>query len=277
VLSAQVGVIGAGGVGIEIEPFRFLLSKFTIWRRGLNKNINLKRGNFYKENISDASVLYVYLVPQTLSRLIPKFKKELKKGTRIVSYKYEINLKLLKEDKKTTKTARQLLSDSSKEAARFTENDPGRVYFNAEIPMSGLWKGLIGLHEVKHAKLYRQGEYRDGDEMDHWTEEADVFSFEHRLMEILGGEAYRARMAEMVTSLAKANPGDNPPQLQLGNPSALDLDFLDEIFGPNQSDRERTIRASTVWIDLVLRVLDQKFPDDPLGEKAHFLRQIYSS
>jgi hypothetical protein len=184
---------------------------------------------------------------------------------------------LLKEDKKTTKTARQLLSDSSKEAARFTENDPGRVYFNAEIPMSGLWKGLIGLHEVKHAKLYRQGEYRDGDEMDHWTEEADVFSFEHRLMEILGGEAYRARMAEMVTSLAKANPGDNPPQLQLGNPSALDLDFLDEIFGPNQSDRERTIRASTVWIDLVLRVLDQKFPDDPLGEKAHFLRQIYSS
>lgn len=99
-LMVAVDEFGARGVGIEIEPFRFLLSKFTIWRRGLNKDINLKRGNFYKENISDATVLYVYLVPQTLNRLIPKFKKELKKGTKIVSYKYEINLKLIKEDKK---------------------------------------------------------------------------------------------------------------------------------------------------------------------------------
>lgn len=90
---------GAKGVGIEIEPFRFLLSKITIWRSGLNKKITLRRGNFYKENLSEATVLYLYLVPQTLNRLIPKFKKELKKGTRIVSYKYEMNLPLKKEDK----------------------------------------------------------------------------------------------------------------------------------------------------------------------------------
>ncbi len=91
---------GAKGVGIEIEPFRFLLSKITIWRSGLNKKITLKRGNFYKEDLSEATVLYLYLVPQTLSRLIPKFKKELKKGTRLVSYKYEMNLPVKKEDKK---------------------------------------------------------------------------------------------------------------------------------------------------------------------------------
>lgn len=89
---------GAKGVGIEIEPFRFLLSKITIWRSGLNKKITLKRGNFYKENLSEATVLYLYLVPQTLNRLIPKFKKELKKGTKIISYKYEMNLPLKKID-----------------------------------------------------------------------------------------------------------------------------------------------------------------------------------
>ena len=90
---------GAKGVGIEIEPFRFLISKFTVWRIGQNKKIKLVRGNFYKEDLSNATVLYVYLVPKTLNRLIPKFKKELKKGTRIVSYKYEINLPLKKFDK----------------------------------------------------------------------------------------------------------------------------------------------------------------------------------
>ncbi len=91
---------GAESVGIEIEPFRFLLSKITVWRHGLSDKIKLKRGNFFKEDLSEASVIYVYLVPKTLDRLIPKFRAELRKGTRIVSYKYEMNLPLKKIDKK---------------------------------------------------------------------------------------------------------------------------------------------------------------------------------
>ncbi len=42
----------------------------------------------------------MYLVPATLKKLLPKFKKELKKGTRIVSFRYKIDdLSLKKEDK----------------------------------------------------------------------------------------------------------------------------------------------------------------------------------
>jgi hypothetical protein len=44
-------------------------------------------------------VIPVYLVPKTLEKLLPKFKKELKDGTRIVSYRYEMNLKLKEYDK----------------------------------------------------------------------------------------------------------------------------------------------------------------------------------
>src|SRR3990167_4747056 len=91
---------GAKGVGIEIEPFRFLLSKFTVWQKGLNKQITLKRGNFFDENLSEATAIFVYLVPKTLDRLIPKFKKELKKVTRIISYHYEMNLPLKNKDAK---------------------------------------------------------------------------------------------------------------------------------------------------------------------------------
>lgn len=91
---------GAKGVGIEIDPIRFYLSKFTIWRKGLNKQIMLKRGDIFKEDLSEATVIYAYLVPKTLNRLIPKFRRELKKGTRIVSYKYEMNLEAKKFDRK---------------------------------------------------------------------------------------------------------------------------------------------------------------------------------
>jgi predicted RNA methylase len=90
---------GTRGVGIEIDPIRFYLSKFSIWRKGYNKKIKIVRGDIFKEDISGASLVYVYLVPKTLNKLIPKFKSELKEGTKIISYKYEINLPLKKFDK----------------------------------------------------------------------------------------------------------------------------------------------------------------------------------
>ena len=90
---------GARGVGIEIDPARYYLSNFTIWRKKLSHNILLIRGDMFRIDISDADMVYVYLVPKTLNKLMPKFKKELKKGTNIVSYKYELNLPLKKYDK----------------------------------------------------------------------------------------------------------------------------------------------------------------------------------
>ena len=92
---------GAKGVGIEIDPIRFLLSKLTIYRKGLAHNIKIIRGDIFKIDLSQATVIYVYLVPKTLDKLIPKFKKELNKGTKIISYKYEMKLSLKKIDKET--------------------------------------------------------------------------------------------------------------------------------------------------------------------------------
>ena len=99
VLMVAVSEFGAKGVGVEIEPFRFLLSKIWIRQKGLSGKIKLIRGNFFDQNLSDADVVYVYLVTRALNRLLPKFKKELRKGTRIVSYKYKMNL----TEKKTNK------------------------------------------------------------------------------------------------------------------------------------------------------------------------------
>ena len=91
---------GAKGVGVEIDPVRFLFSKFTLKTNGLSDSVTIKRGNLFNQDISKASVVFVYLVPKTLERLLPKFKKELKPGVRIVSYRYEIDLPLIDHDKK---------------------------------------------------------------------------------------------------------------------------------------------------------------------------------
>lgn len=96
----QSAKLGASGVGIEIDPVRFLVAKIRSYTNNVSRKIKFKRGNFFKENISKSSVVIVYLVPKTLEKLLPKFKKELKKGTRIVSFVYEIKgLKPVKTDK----------------------------------------------------------------------------------------------------------------------------------------------------------------------------------
>ncbi len=90
---------GAKGVGIEIDPLRALISRIRLRGNGISNRIQIKRKNFFDEDISEASVIIVYLIPRVLNKLVPKFKKELKKGTRIVSFRYEINLPLVKYDK----------------------------------------------------------------------------------------------------------------------------------------------------------------------------------
>lgn len=87
------------GVGIEVDPLRAFISTLMIRINRVMDRVTVKRKNFFDVNISQATVVFVYLVPKALGRLLPKFKKELRKGTRIVSYRYEINLPLRKYDK----------------------------------------------------------------------------------------------------------------------------------------------------------------------------------
>ena len=98
-LITAVKEFNATGVGIEIDPVRFFIAKNRVSFNKLNSEIKIFNKNFFDVDISKASVIVVYLVPKALGRLLPKFKKELKKGTRIVSYRYEINLPLKKHDK----------------------------------------------------------------------------------------------------------------------------------------------------------------------------------
>lgn len=90
---------GARGIGIEIDPLRFFISSILLRSSGVWDKVQIRRKNFFDEDLSSASVVFVYLVPKALNRLLPKFKKELKKGTRIVSYRYEAPLSIKKFDK----------------------------------------------------------------------------------------------------------------------------------------------------------------------------------
>ena len=90
---------GARGVGIEIDPLRFIISTLMIYIIKVQDKVRIRRRNFFDVDISDATVVFVYLVPKALERLKSKLLKELKPGTLLVSFRYKISLPLLRYDK----------------------------------------------------------------------------------------------------------------------------------------------------------------------------------
>ena len=86
-------------IGIEIDYTRYFIAQLKKKIRKTN-NSQFIRSDFKKINLKDATVIYFYLVPAVIKRIMPKLKKELKPGTRIVSYRYEMPMPPKKEDKK---------------------------------------------------------------------------------------------------------------------------------------------------------------------------------
>lgn len=100
-LSVAAKEFNARGVGIEIDLLRYLFSKIRFKINGFDKKVKIIKKNFYDVDISSASVVFVYLVPRALKRLKPKFLKELKNGTLLVSFKYKTSLPLVAYDKES--------------------------------------------------------------------------------------------------------------------------------------------------------------------------------
>lgn len=84
-------------VGIEIDYTRFYISLIKKRKRNV-KNANFIRSDFKKIKLNDATVVYFYLVPAVIKRIMPKLKKELRPGTKILSFRYDVPLSLVKKD-----------------------------------------------------------------------------------------------------------------------------------------------------------------------------------
>ncbi|UCF71327.1 MAG: SAM-dependent methyltransferase [candidate division WOR-3 bacterium] len=91
VLIAAARRFGARGVGYEIDPFRFVFAWFMTLISGQVKRVSIRFGNFFGKDIAEATVVVLFLYGPTMERLKDKFIRELKSGTRIVSYVWQFN------------------------------------------------------------------------------------------------------------------------------------------------------------------------------------------
>jgi cyclopropane fatty-acyl-phospholipid synthase-like methyltransferase len=77
---------GAMAIGIEADPIRLVWSRMRIRHKGLSDRVRVLWGNFFDKDLGEATVVTVYQNQATNRKLIPKFERELKPGTRVISY-----------------------------------------------------------------------------------------------------------------------------------------------------------------------------------------------
>ena len=79
---------GAKGVGVDMDPDRIRESRENAERAGVTQLVRFYEQNLFETNISDATVVMLYLWPEVNLKLRPRLLKELKPGTRIVSHSH---------------------------------------------------------------------------------------------------------------------------------------------------------------------------------------------
>lgn len=81
---------GARAVGIDIDPQRVKEAKERAQKMGVSDKVTILQGDLFEADISDASVVTLYLLTSLNVKLMPKLKKELKPGTRVVSQSFNM-------------------------------------------------------------------------------------------------------------------------------------------------------------------------------------------
>lgn len=76
---------GARAVGIEIGPIQCLLAWLRTAASGFGKQVGVRWGNFYRADLRDADVVFVYATSKEVGKLAPHLKTRMKRGSRLVS------------------------------------------------------------------------------------------------------------------------------------------------------------------------------------------------
>ncbi len=90
IVITAVKEFGARGVGIDIDPERIAESRKNAAEGGVGKRIAFRNEDLFTAKIKDATVVTLFLWPSVNLNLRPKLLRELKPGTRVVSYYWDM-------------------------------------------------------------------------------------------------------------------------------------------------------------------------------------------
>jgi precorrin-6B methylase 2 len=88
-IAIQFAKKGADVIGFEINPLLSFVSKLKVAFLNLEKNITIKKQNFWDVNLSEFDVITVFGIEYMMQDLEKKLLSELKTGARVLSNKFQ--------------------------------------------------------------------------------------------------------------------------------------------------------------------------------------------
>jgi len=85
VLMIAAREFGAKAVGVEVGPIQCALIWLRTLASGFGNKIEVRWENFYKANLKEADVVFVYATSKEVMKLAPHLETQMKKGARLVS------------------------------------------------------------------------------------------------------------------------------------------------------------------------------------------------
>jgi len=82
---------GARGVGIEIKPSLVDRARKNAKLSGVSDKVEFRQQDIFKTDVSEATVVTMYLFPEVNIKLRPKLFEQLEPGDRVVSHSFDMN------------------------------------------------------------------------------------------------------------------------------------------------------------------------------------------
>jgi SAM-dependent methyltransferase len=81
---------GARGLGVDINPERIAEANANAQKAGVTDRVKFVQQDLFKTDLSEATVVTLYLLPEVNAKLRPQLFKQLKPGTRVVSHAFDM-------------------------------------------------------------------------------------------------------------------------------------------------------------------------------------------
>jgi SAM-dependent methyltransferase len=81
---------GARGVGVDLDPARIREARANAKQAGVENLVKFEVGDLFKTDLTEATVVTLYLLPELNRRLKPKLFAELPAGARVVSHDFDM-------------------------------------------------------------------------------------------------------------------------------------------------------------------------------------------
>lgn len=89
-LSRTVKDRKARAIGVEIDPFRVIVSWLRLVFSGTSRCAKVVWGNMYEVDLTDADAVILFLSEEANAKLSPKLERELSPGSRVASFYHKL-------------------------------------------------------------------------------------------------------------------------------------------------------------------------------------------